>query len=83
MPSYLDLAVTIVVLVSGLLALLRGFTREVLAVLSWVAAAAAAYYLHPLIVPYVKPYVPKDNIALSRRRRSCSSRRWWSCRCSP
>ncbi|MBU3889040.1 CvpA family protein [Methylosinus sporium] len=64
MPSYLDLAVTIVVLVSGLLALLRGFTREVLAILSWVAAAAAAYYLHPLVVPYVKPYVPKDNIAL-------------------
>lgn len=64
MPSYLDLAVIIVVLVSGLLALLRGFTREVLAVLSWVAAAAAAYYLHPLVVPYVKPYIPKDNIAL-------------------
>jgi membrane protein required for colicin V production len=65
MPSYLDLTVTIVVLVSGLLALLRGFTREVLAVLSWVAAAAAAYYLHPLVVPYVKPYIPKDNIALA------------------
>ncbi|PWB81723.1 MAG: colicin V synthesis protein [Methylocystaceae bacterium] len=64
MPSYLDLAVIVVVLVSGLLALLRGFTREVLAVLSWVAAAAAAYYLHPLVVPYVKPYIPKDNIAL-------------------
>jgi membrane protein required for colicin V production len=65
MPSYLDLAVIIVVLVSGLLALLRGFTREVLAVLSWVAAAAAAYYLHPLVVPYVKPYISKDNIALA------------------
>lgn len=64
MPSYLDLAVIIVVLVSGLLALLRGFTREVLAVLSWVAAAAAAYYLHPLVLPYVKPYIPKDSIAL-------------------
>lgn len=64
MPSYLDLAVVVVVLVSGLLALLRGFTREVLAVLSWVAAAAAAYYLHPLVVPYVKPYIAKDNIAL-------------------
>lgn len=64
MPSYLDLTVTVVVLVSGLLALLRGFTREVLAVLSWVAAAAAAYYLHPFVVPYVKPYVPKDNLAL-------------------
>jgi len=65
MPSYLDLAVIIVVLVSGLLALLRGFTREVLAILSWVAAAAAAYYLHPLAVPYIKPYVQKDNIAMA------------------
>jgi membrane protein required for colicin V production len=64
MPSYLDLTVTIVVLVSGLLALLRGFTREVLAVVSWVAAAASAYYLHPLVVPYVKPYVPKENLAV-------------------
>jgi membrane protein required for colicin V production len=65
MPSYLDLAVIIVILVSGLLALLRGFTREVLAILSWVAAAAAAYYFHPLAVPYVKEYVQKENIALA------------------
>ncbi len=65
MPSYLDLAVIIIVLISGLLALLRGFTREVLAILSWVAAAAAAYYLHPLAVPYIKPYVQKDEIALA------------------
>ena len=42
MPSYLDLGVTAVVLISGLLAMLRGFTREVLAIGSWVAAAAAA-----------------------------------------
>ncbi len=65
MPSYLDLAVIIVVLVSGLLALLRGFTREVLAILSWVAAAAAAYYFHPLATPYVKPYISKEELALA------------------
>jgi membrane protein required for colicin V production len=65
MPSYLDLAVLVIVFVSGLLALMRGFTREVLAILSWVAAAAAAYYFHPLAMPYVKPYVPKENIALA------------------
>lgn len=64
MPSYLDLAVIIVVLVSGLLALLRGFTREVLAILSWVAAAVAAYYFHPLALPYIKPYIGKDEFAL-------------------
>jgi len=64
MPSYLDLAVITVVLVSGLLALLRGFTREVLAIVSWVAAAAAAYFFHPLALPYIKPYIAKDEIAL-------------------
>lgn len=63
MPSYLDLAVLIVVLVSGLLALLRGFTREVLAILSWVVAAAAAYYLHDHATPYFKPYISKEEIA--------------------
>ncbi|WP_363349043.1 CvpA family protein [Methylocystis echinoides] len=65
MPSYLDLAVITIVLVSGMLALLRGFTREVLAILSWVAAAAAAYYLHPMALPYLKPYISKDEIALA------------------
>jgi membrane protein required for colicin V production len=64
MPSYLDLAVIILVLISGLLALLRGFTREVLAILSWVAAAAAAYYLYPVALPYIKPYIAKENIAM-------------------
>ena len=64
MPSYLDLAVIIIVLVSGMLALLRGFTREVLAILSWVAAAVAAYYLHPVAMPYIKPYISKEEIAL-------------------
>jgi membrane protein required for colicin V production len=64
MPSYLDLAVITIVLVSGLLALLRGFTREVLAIASWVAAALAAYYLHHLATPYIKPYIAKEEIAL-------------------
>jgi membrane protein required for colicin V production len=54
-----------IVLVSGMLALLRGFTREVLAIASWVAAAAAAYYLHPLALPYIKPYISKEEIALA------------------
>src|ERR1700744_5097009 len=64
MPSYLDLGLIAVVLVSALLAMLRGFTREVLAIASWGAAAAAAIYLHPLVLPYVKPYLSKDGIAL-------------------
>ena len=65
MPSYLDLAVIGVVLVSGVLSLLRGFTREVLAIASWAAAALAAFYLHPYALPYVKPHIAKDSIALA------------------
>jgi membrane protein required for colicin V production len=65
MPSYLDLGLIVVMLISALLAMLRGFTREVLAIASWGAAALAAVYLHPLVMPYVKPYISKDVIALA------------------
>jgi membrane protein required for colicin V production len=59
MPSYLDLGVIGVVLVSAILSLMRGFTREVLAIGSWVAAAAAAYYFHPYVMPYLDHYIKK------------------------
>jgi membrane protein required for colicin V production len=65
MPSYLDLGLIVVVLISAFLAMLRGLTREVLAIASWGAAALAAIYLHPLVLPYVKPYIVKDVIALA------------------
>lgn len=65
MPSYLDLALIAVVLISGVLSLLRGFTREVLAIGSWAAAAFAAFYLHPILLPYVKPHIAKESIALA------------------
>ncbi len=65
MPSYLDLGLIGVILISSLLAMLRGFTREVLAIVSWAAAALAAYYFHPLVLPYVKPYISKDAVALA------------------
>jgi membrane protein required for colicin V production len=65
MPSYLDIGLLAVVLISALLAMLRGFTREVLAIASWGAAAIAALYLHPLLLPYVKPYISKDVVAMA------------------
>src|ERR1700691_1674649 len=65
MPSYLDLGVIAIVLISAVLAMVRGFTREVLAIASWGAAAVAAIYLHPYVLPYVKPYISKDAVALA------------------
>ena len=52
-------------LVSALLAMVRGFSREVLSIASWVAAAAAAYYFHPLVLPYVTPYVDHPMVSLA------------------
>lgn len=63
MPSYLDLALLLIVAVSALLSMVRGFTREILAIVSWGAAAVAAYFLYPYVLPYVTPYIAKDTIA--------------------
>jgi membrane protein required for colicin V production len=63
MPSYLDLAVLAIVLISAFLSMMRGFSREVLAIASWAAAAAAAYYFYPVVVPYLTPYIHKELIA--------------------
>ncbi len=66
--TILDLVVIGVVLISALLAAVRGFTREVLAIASWIAAAAVAWVFHPQLVPFIKQYVPassaQDTIAL-------------------
>jgi len=66
MPSYLDLAVLIIVLISGMLALLRGFTREVLAIFSWVVAAAAAYYFYPLGVPFIQEHAHIEKVTIAQ-----------------
>lgn len=44
-------------LVSAMLAMVRGFSREVLSIASWIAAAAAAYFLWEPVLPYIQPYV--------------------------
>lgn len=52
-------------LVSAMLAMVRGFSREVLSIASWAAAAAAAYFFYPFVVPYVQPYVDNDKIQMA------------------
>src|SRR4029079_11764778 len=42
--SYLDAALIAIVVVSGIVAMYRGLPREVLSILSWLAAAAACVY---------------------------------------
>lgn len=62
--SILDLVVIGVVIISALLAAVRGFTREVLAIVAWVTAAAAAWFLHPLILPRIKDHIANPTVAL-------------------
>lgn len=51
-------------LVSATLAMVRGLSRELLSIASWGAAAAAAFFLHPIVVPYVAPYIDNEKLAL-------------------
>ncbi len=53
----LDIMVIVILLVSGGLAMLRGFTREVLSIISWVAAAAAVLFAFPAFQPQMREMV--------------------------
>lgn len=62
--SVLDGIVLVVMLVSALLAMYRGFLREVFSIASWGGAAAAAYFWHKPVLPYVKQYFANEYVAL-------------------
>lgn len=62
--SVLDIAVLGVVVISAVLAAVRGFAREVLAVLAWVIAGLAAFFLHKSLLPFTLQYISHDKIAL-------------------
>jgi len=61
--TVLDVIVVVVVLISAVLAMVRGFVREVLSVASWVVAAGAAYLLYPHVLPLVQPYFDSKMMA--------------------
>ena len=50
-------------LVSAVLAMVRGFSREVLSIASWIAAGASAFFFYPLLTPLLKPYIASEKIA--------------------
>ena len=62
----LDVTLLAVMLISALLAMVRGFMREVLSIASWLAAAVAALYFHKRLIPVVKEYITtNDTVALA------------------
>ncbi len=50
-------------LISGLLAMIRGFMREVLSIAAWIAAAATTLYFYGRLLPFAKGYFNNDIVA--------------------
>ena len=63
--TILDGVVLGVALFSAVLAMVRGFSREVLSLASWGGSAYAAYKLHGLLVPYAAQYTTSNTVALA------------------
>jgi membrane protein required for colicin V production len=61
--TLLDIALIAVMLVSGILAMVRGFMREVLSIIAWVLAAAATLYSYSKLLPFAKQYFNNDIVA--------------------
>jgi membrane protein required for colicin V production len=61
--TLLDLVLLAVMLISGLLAMIRGFMREILSIASWAAAAGVTLYAYPKLVPQAKQYFASDLVA--------------------
>ena len=57
--TVVDAGVLVIVVVSALLAFSRGFIRELLSILGWIAAAVVAFYFAPQAEPIIKeiPYL--------------------------
>ena len=64
--TLLDIIVLAVMLLSGLLAMIRGFMREVLSIAAWGAAAVATLLLYGKLLPIAKANIASDMILDSR-----------------
>lgn len=61
--TLLDIILLVVMLISAVLAMVRGFMREVLSILSWATAAIVTIYAYPKLLPIAKQYVNHDLVA--------------------
>jgi membrane protein required for colicin V production len=58
-----DIGVIVVLLVSALLGLLRGFTRELFSILAWVGAGAISYFAYPHVQPWLNNLIGIELLA--------------------
>ena len=61
--TLLDIILLSVMLISGLLAMIRGFMREILSIAAWIAAAAATLYFYKRLMPFAESYFNNQYVA--------------------
>jgi membrane protein required for colicin V production len=61
--TFLDLILLVVMLVSAMLAMIRGFMREILSIAAWALAAIATVYSYAKLLPLAKQYFNNDIVA--------------------
>ncbi len=61
--TLLDIILLSVMLISGLLAMIRGFMREILSIAAWIAAAVATLYLYKRLMPFAESYFNNQYVA--------------------
>jgi membrane protein required for colicin V production len=61
--TLLDIILIGVMLISALLAMIRGFMREILSIAAWVIAALVTLYFYARLLPYAKSYFNNDIVA--------------------
>src|SRR6202046_5278209 len=61
--TLLDIVLIAVMLISGLLAMVRGFMREILSIIAWILAAGATLYAYSKLLPLAKQYFNNDIVA--------------------
>lgn len=59
----LDVVILILTALSALIAVYRGFVREVMSIVGWVLAAVAVFYLLPILTPFAKIYIASSMMA--------------------
>jgi membrane protein required for colicin V production len=61
--TLLDIFLLAVMLISGLLAMIRGFMREVLSIAAWAGAALVTLFAYSKVLPTAKQYFNNDIVA--------------------
>lgn len=61
--TLLDILLLIVMLISGLLAMIRGFMREILSIGAWIVAALVTLYSYARALPIAQGYIANNTVA--------------------